>query len=203
MKYPGYGPDVEKNRAEAKRLLAEAGFPNGFNVTMGVRPSQEDSSVFLQDQFAIIGIIGTLKSIETNTAYGLLEKGDYEIFNWGTAYAFDDPDAIFSEHYTCNAARNYQKLCIPEVDALFDKQSQTLDPVERKKLVNEMEKAALNLMPKIILPIGHLELPAGLACAAKLLQQPPLGAGVARAIGEAREPQEKCVLPASNTHRRL
>ncbi len=153
-KFPGYGPDVEKNRAEAKRLLAEAGFPNGFNVTMGLRPSQEDASIFLQDQFAKIGIIGTLKSIETNTGYGLLEKGDYEIFNWSTAYAFDDPDAIFSEHYTCKAARNYQQLCIPEVDALFDKQSQTLDPAARKKLVNEMEKVALNLMPKIMLPIG-------------------------------------------------
>ncbi len=156
VKYPGYGPDVEKNRAEAKKLLTEAGYPNGFNVTMGVRavPGAEDASIFLQDQWAKIGVIGTLKTIETQAAYALLEKGDYEIFNWSTAYAFDDPDAIFDEHYTCNAARNYSKLCIPEVDAAYAKQTVTTDPVERKKLVNEMEKAALNAQPKIMLPIG-------------------------------------------------
>ena len=155
-KYPGYGPDVEKNRAEAKKLLAEAGYPNGFNVTMGVRqrPGDEDASIFLQDQWAKIGIIGTLKVIETQAAYEILDKGDYELFNWSTAYAFDDPDAIFAEQYTCKAARNYSKLCIPEVDAFFEKQSVESDPAKRKKLVNDMEKAALNALPKIVLPIG-------------------------------------------------
>src|SRR5262249_50852970 len=29
-KLPGFGRDAEKNRAEARRLLAEAGFPNGL-----------------------------------------------------------------------------------------------------------------------------------------------------------------------------
>ena len=155
-KYPGYGPDVEKSRAEARKLLAEAGYPNGFTVTMGVRavPGHEDASIFLQDQWAKIGVIGTLKIIETQQAYALLEKGDYDIFNWITSYAFDDPDAIFSEHYACGAARNYSKLCVPEIDAAYEKQTVTTDPVERKKLVNEMERAALNAFPKIMLPIG-------------------------------------------------
>ncbi len=30
QKFPGFGKDIEKNRAEAKRLLAEAGYPNGI-----------------------------------------------------------------------------------------------------------------------------------------------------------------------------
>src|SRR5258706_14557885 len=33
-KYPGFGRDAEKNRAEARRLLAEAGYPNGFKVVL-------------------------------------------------------------------------------------------------------------------------------------------------------------------------
>src|SRR5262249_56974722 len=34
LRLPGFGRDVEKNRAEARRLLAEAGFPNGFKVVL-------------------------------------------------------------------------------------------------------------------------------------------------------------------------
>ncbi|MBI2887323.1 MAG: ABC transporter substrate-binding protein [Chloroflexi bacterium] len=158
-KFPGYGPDVEKNRAEAKRLLAEAGYPNGFNVTMGVRKVQgvEADSIFLKDQWARIGVMGTLQIIETQAAYELLDKGDYEIFTWGTAYAFDDPDAIFAEHYLCNAPRNYSKLCVPEVDDLFARQTVATDPAERKRLVHEMERAALAAQPKIVLPVNTNE----------------------------------------------
>src|SRR5881296_4129695 len=34
LKFPGFGRDMEKNRAEARRLLAEAGYPNGFKVVL-------------------------------------------------------------------------------------------------------------------------------------------------------------------------
>src|SRR3989475_4940492 len=34
QKLPGFGRDMEKNRAEARRLLAEAGYPNGFKVVL-------------------------------------------------------------------------------------------------------------------------------------------------------------------------
>ncbi|MBI2885870.1 MAG: ABC transporter substrate-binding protein [Chloroflexi bacterium] len=155
-KFPGFSGDPEKNRAEAKRLLAEAGYPNGFNVAMNVRKQtgREQVNIFVQDQWKRIGVIGTLKTYETAVSYELLRSGDYEVFEWGTAYAFDDPDAIYAEHFTCKAERNYAHLCIPEVDALFEKQSAELDLAKRKKLVNEMEKAALDAMPRIIIPAG-------------------------------------------------
>src|SRR5881628_521669 len=34
QKFPGFGRDMEKNRAEARRLLAEAGYPNGFKLAL-------------------------------------------------------------------------------------------------------------------------------------------------------------------------
>ena len=156
-KLPGFGPDVAKNRTEAKRLLAEAGYPDGFKVTMGVRQISgvEEYAIFLKDQFERIGVSATLRTIETAEAYAMLEKGDYQVFPWATTLAaLDDPDAVYAEHLTCAAPRNYQKLCIPEVDALFAKQSEELDPVKRRQLVNEMEKAALKMMPKIPMPRG-------------------------------------------------
>src|SRR5881409_3088437 len=34
QKLPGFGKDMEKNRSEARRLLAEAGYPNGFKLVL-------------------------------------------------------------------------------------------------------------------------------------------------------------------------
>ncbi len=155
-KFPGYGPDLEKNRAEAKRLLAEVGYPNGFDVVMHVRQQagREQEAIFVQDQWKKIGVNASLKIVETATTYEMLQKGDYEVFGFSVALAFDDPDAIFAEHFTCKAERNYPQLCISEVDALFEKQTVELDLAKRKKLVNDMEKAALNGMPRIMLPVG-------------------------------------------------
>ncbi|MBI2885571.1 MAG: ABC transporter substrate-binding protein [Chloroflexi bacterium] len=151
VKMPGYGPDPEKNRAEAKRLLAEAGYPNGFDSKLGVRKlaGAEDAAIFLKDQWAKIGVNVSLDIQETATGYTNLEQGSFDLYSWGTAYALDDPDAVYAEHYLCNAPRNYSHVCVPQVDALYEKQTATIDPAERRKLVWEMEKIALQNVIKI------------------------------------------------------
>ncbi len=154
-KFPGYGPDAEKNRAEAKRLLAEAGYPTGFSVTLPWRQvtGYDAPSIFLKDQWAKIGVIGTLKSLESTLAYEALEKGNYEIMEFLVGLRLDDPDSVFGEHLICNGTRNYQKLCISELDDLFNKQTVTNDPAERKRLVTQMETLALNQLGKFSLPV--------------------------------------------------
>src|SRR5437879_12322852 len=49
-KFPGLGRDMEKNRAEARRLLAEAGYPSGFKVVLenrNVKLPYQDFAVFV------------------------------------------------------------------------------------------------------------------------------------------------------------
>jgi peptide/nickel transport system substrate-binding protein len=46
---PGFGTDIEKSRAEAKKLLAEAGYPNGFKVVLknrNVKLPYQDFAVY-------------------------------------------------------------------------------------------------------------------------------------------------------------
>lgn len=145
QKIPGYGPDKEADRERAKQLLAEAGHPNGFQTTLLTRMGTqfERISVFLRGELAKIGIEARLDVKETAAAYEVLNTRTFEAAPWGTAVALDDPDAVFGEHYTCDAVRNYSQLCMPEIDELFNKQSQTLDVEERKQLVQEMERKAL------------------------------------------------------------
>jgi peptide/nickel transport system substrate-binding protein len=142
---PGYGPDVEANRARAKQLLAEAGFPDGFKTTMLTRklPISEKLSVFMKDQLAKIGIQATLDVQESAAAFDILNRRGFDTAPWWTAFAVADPDAVFSEFYTCDAARNYPSLCLPEVDQLFQEQTQTLEPEAHRRLVREIDRKLL------------------------------------------------------------
>jgi peptide/nickel transport system substrate-binding protein len=145
QKIPGFGPNKTADIERAKQLLAEAGHGGGIKTTLLTRmgAQYERISVFLKGELAKIGIDANLDVKETAAAYEVLNSRSFDVAPWATGAALDDPDAIFGEHYTCDAVRNYAQLCIPEVDALYQQQSQTLDVEERKRLVHEMERKAL------------------------------------------------------------
>jgi peptide/nickel transport system substrate-binding protein len=152
-KLPGYAPDKGAELAEARRLLAEAGYAGPLKATLLTRKGAEwePASVFIRDQLAKIGIDAALNVQETATAFNLLNRGEFDLAPWVHAIAVDDPDAIFGEFYLCESERNYSAVCLPEVDALFQRQSQTLDPTERKRLVWELDRKTLLGNVKVII----------------------------------------------------
>ncbi|MBI2886459.1 MAG: ABC transporter substrate-binding protein [Chloroflexi bacterium] len=154
MKLPGYGPDVEANRAEARRLLAEAGYPNGFDTTFTVRKGSEDLAVYVNDQIKKVGINAPLRILDSGPAYDAAVKREFDILPWGHGLALDDPDAHYSELYLCGAPRDYSGMCDQKVTELFLKQSQELDPEKRKRLVWDLEQYAVPLSIKIVLAWG-------------------------------------------------
>ncbi len=59
VKLPGFSRDIEKSRAEAKRLLTEAGFPNGLKVVLknrNVKLPYQDFAVFVIQEWRKIGV---------------------------------------------------------------------------------------------------------------------------------------------------
>ncbi|MBI2885854.1 MAG: ABC transporter substrate-binding protein [Chloroflexi bacterium] len=152
MKLPGYGPDIEANRREAKKLLAEAGVPNGFDVAnFIVRKGSEDLGVYVQDQLKQVGVTSTIKIMDSGPAYDAAVKLDFDMLPWGHGLALDDPDAHYSELYLCGAPRDYSGMCDQKVTELFNKQSQELDPAKRKQLVWDLERYAVPLGIKLVL----------------------------------------------------
>ncbi|MER3397627.1 MAG: hypothetical protein C4315_05840 [Chloroflexota bacterium] len=152
-KLPGYQPDKEAELAEARRLLAEAGYGGSLRATLLTRKGAEwePASIFIRDQLAKVGIDATLNVQETATAFSLLNRGEFDLAPWVHAVAVDDPDAIFGEFYLCDSERNYSAVCLPEVDALFQRQSQEPNPLERKKLVWELDRRVLLGNIKVII----------------------------------------------------
>jgi peptide/nickel transport system substrate-binding protein len=141
---PGYGPDVAKNRAEARKIMEKLGYgpDKRLAVTVSTRSTQfyRDAAVLLIDQLKQIYIDGELKMLDTTQWYPMLARKDYKVAVNVTETAVDDPDPAFYENYVCGSQRNYTGYCNPEVDKLVDKQSAETDIEKRKRLVWEIER---------------------------------------------------------------
>ncbi len=152
-KIPGYSADKARELEQARRLLAEAGVGPGLKATMLTRKGAqfEAPAVFLKDQLAKIGIDVTLDVQESAAFYDRLNRGEFELFGGSYSAAVDDPDAVFGQSYLCDSERNYSKFCLPQLEDLFVRQSETMDVNERKKLVWELERLALTNVVKAVI----------------------------------------------------
>jgi ABC-type transport system substrate-binding protein len=142
-KLAGYGPDIEKNRAEARKLMEGLGY--GPSKTLKVKvatrniPVYRDPAVLLIDQLKKIYIDGELENVDTPQWYTKIGRKDYQVGLNLTGVALDDPDANLVENYTCKSARNYTEYCNPEVDRLVFQQSRETDKDKRKQIVWDIE----------------------------------------------------------------
>jgi len=155
---PGYDPDVAKNRAEARKILAKLGYgpDKRLPVTVSTRNvfGYRDAAVILIDQLKEVYIDGELETVDTTQWYPKIMRKDYTVGLNVSESGIDDPDQQFYENYVCSAERNYTGYCNPELDKLVDRQSMESDKDKRKQLVWEIERrlAADGARPVIFYP---------------------------------------------------
>jgi peptide/nickel transport system substrate-binding protein len=139
----GYG-DVEKNRAEGRELMKQAGY--GPDKRMKLKVSTRDIATFrdpaviLIDQLKHIYIDAELEIIDTAVYYNRVFKKDYAVALNLTGSGVDDPDVTFFEGYACGSLRNYNNYCSEEMTKLFEAQSRETDQEKRKKMVWEIDR---------------------------------------------------------------
>jgi peptide/nickel transport system substrate-binding protein len=157
---PTYGPDIAKNRAEAREIMKKLGYgPDkrlSFTVTTRNVQAYRDPSVILIDQLKEIYMDGTLNAIDTTQWYPTVMRKDYTVGLTVGENGLDDPDQQFYENYACGSERNYTGYCSPEVDQLMDRQSMEADPEKRKQIVWEIERrlAEDGARPIIFYPVS-------------------------------------------------
>ena len=141
LQLPGYGV-AEADRAEARQLLAQAGFPDGLRVKMQTRSDPFSTSLaeFAAAQLATVGINVELEPMERTAYQDFLLRGEHAIISHSHSFSLDDPDAILPAHYSCGGSENFPGLCDPELDEMIQAQSRELDPDRRKKLVDEIQR---------------------------------------------------------------
>lgn len=141
---PGYGPDVEKNREEARKLMQKAGYGPDKRLAIKIStrniPIYRDPAIILIDQIKSIFIDAELDVVDTAQWFPKVARKDYSLGLNLTGNAVDDPDQSFYENYACGSERNYTGYCNREIEKLFDQQSMEPDVGKRKKLVWEIDK---------------------------------------------------------------
>jgi glutathione transport system substrate-binding protein len=154
--------------AKAKQLLADAGYPNGFETeiwnfsnTLNNRASQ-----FLQQQLAVVGVKVTVNPLEAGVATTRLwgaktpEEAQVQMFFGSWAASTGDADwalrPLLSSRSYPPALYNIAYFKNDAVDAGLLKGLSTADPAERKVAYDEVQKLVWQQAPWIFLSINTL-----------------------------------------------
>lgn len=135
-----YTQDIEG----AKALLAEAGYPDGFDLDIlyiPAYPLMELSAVTLAAQWQAIGINAQPRSTEVGVWLDLRTKTyDYYI-STNLDFPTIDPDVyLFDTFHSKSAPAGWDGWSDPELDALLEQGHATTDVPERQRIFTEAQK---------------------------------------------------------------
>jgi peptide/nickel transport system substrate-binding protein len=156
----GYNPDTkDKDRADAAKLLAAAGFPNGKGIDFELifqNPSDVNRENATRFQSQITSTFTDVKmrlhpypdsaSFSTPQA-----EGKFQMLAYTITCA---PDAVleFTSQYHSKGSRNYGHFNEPALDALMDKAIGELNTDNRKKILDEAQQKFIDeWMPMYVL----------------------------------------------------
>lgn len=140
---PGFGRDPEKSRAEAKRLLAEAGASDlKFKlVNRNVSHPFTPVGVFLIDQWRRIGIPVEHMQLDVSPQKITIANGEYQVAIDAFCADSDDPKPLMLPYLSKDRSpRNMSRNKSPEIDAVYDRFNVATDPAQRAALAAELQR---------------------------------------------------------------
>jgi peptide/nickel transport system substrate-binding protein len=152
QQFPGFGKDHAANLREAKRLLAEAGYPNGFKTVLtnrNIKLPYIDLGVYLVSAWKKIGVEAEHKLEETATWSKSRVTRDFEMIveGYGSATVGDPDDMLI--RFTTGASTNYGRFSDPVVDKLFEQQAREMNEQKRIQLVQQIDRRLLEKVWRI------------------------------------------------------
>ncbi|VFQ43922.1 ABC transporter substrate-binding protein [Desulfoluna butyratoxydans] len=166
--FPAYGPiapnvkysnnDLQPSKTDikkAKKLLAEAGYPNGLTTTLWTNSKKVrvDMATIIQAQLKKIGVTVKIQVLEWGAYLQGLKDNKHELFIVGWTCQTPDPDmAVFPTFHSSQiGGNNFAAFGDAEVDALLDKARITPDGAERKALYFDIQDKLREKAPWVFL----------------------------------------------------
>ena len=153
---PYIGKDHDANMAEAKKLLADAGYPDGQGfptITYSTNDSGYHVAVaeYLQSVYKELGITMNIDKVEWSSFTAQRRAGDYQMARNGWLFDYSDASNMLTLLYSTNG-NNDGKYKRAAYDAAIDA-SQTADPAEHIAQLHKAEDIAM--ADAAIIPVAY------------------------------------------------
>ena len=129
--------------AKAKELLAQAGYPNGFEMTITVPSNYQphvDTAQVIVEQLKEVGITATIVPVEWSSWLSDV-YGESKFQSTVTGLTSDNMTARkLLERFNTQAGNNFTKYDSAEYDALFAKAIAAADDAEQPAIYRQMER---------------------------------------------------------------
>ena len=138
-------PALKQDLEKAKKLLAEAGHPNGVELTIDLGntngPWQQHTCELMKEQLAKIGVTLNLNVIPSSKYWEIWDKTPFGFTAWthrplGTM--------VLSLGYRSGVPWNESRYANPEFDAALDKAETLVDVDKRRAAMEEVERILQN-----------------------------------------------------------
>jgi peptide/nickel transport system substrate-binding protein len=136
---PKYEHDVNK----AKQLLAEAGYPNGVDVTMNVYDTQKGVSDVLLEQLKQVGIRATEEMLDQPTFIGRVIQNQGINFAAHCCQRQPDADIILSDMFSPKL-RGAIYVSHADLESDLAAARRELDPTKRQQMYVDLQKKIMN-----------------------------------------------------------
>jgi dipeptide transport system substrate-binding protein len=153
----------EYSPERSKKLLAQAGYPNGFSTSLWTlpvsrpyNPNGRKMGEMMQADLAKVGIRVKLETYDWGTYLDKVKRGEHQMVQLGWSGDNGDPDNFLYTLLSCDAVTrgsNNARYCSTEFDALIKQARIETDQALRSKLY----QSALSLLSQDvpIIPIAH------------------------------------------------
>ncbi len=153
-----HGKPRRKSLADARRLLAQAGYPSGIDSktgepltlyldTVATGPGDKARLDWYRKQFARLNIQLVIRSTTYNRFQQKMANGDDQIFTWGWQADYPDPENFLFLLYGPNGAAKYHganeaNYDSPAFNRLFDRMKTMSKGPQRRAVVRRMVQLA-------------------------------------------------------------
>lgn len=149
-----YNTDIEK----AKSLLKEAGYENGFELTITVPSNYQvhvDTAQVIKDQLAQVGITVNIELVEwAQWLEGVYTNRNYQATIIGHSGKLDPQD--FLNRFTSTYAKNYFNFTNDDYDKLVDAAAATTDVGERAMYYKQCQQFLVDQAASVFIQDPHV-----------------------------------------------